>query len=122
MTGPNMVWTGKDNIKLTASYLMWNGSMDVPNWGTPYAGMLNGTEGLLFAPNLDMNDAVVVFVDQLFRSGYFTFSEEVPVQGINTYKYVLPKDELVSSNQDPGFSANGPDGVLNLTAVFPLSE
>ena len=41
------------------------------------------------------------------------------VHGLNLLQFGLPKDELVSSMQDPGFYANGPDGVLNLTAVSP---
>lgn len=117
-----MVWTGKNDLGLIARYLMWNGSMDIDKWGSPYAGMLNGTEGLLFSPRVDKNDTLYVFVDQLFRAGYFKFSTEEELYGIKTLKFTLPKDELASHNQDPGFSANGPDGVLNLTAVFPMSE
>ena len=52
------------------------------------------------------------------RSGYFSFTEVKTLYGINLYRYVLPRDELVSANQDPGFYANGPNGLLNLTAVF----
>ena len=37
---------------------------------------------------------------------------------ITVYRFALPKDELISANQDPGFYANGPNGLLNLTAVF----
>ena len=54
-----------------------------------------------------------------FRSGYFSYVKDVNVYGLNLLQFGLPKDELISSNQDPGFFANGPDGVLNLTAVFP---
>ena len=54
-----------------------------------------------------------------FRSGYFSYVKDVNVDGLNLLQFGLPKDELISSNQDPGFFANGPDGVLNLTAVFP---
>ena len=55
------------------------------------------------------------------RSGYFSFTEVKTLYGINLYRYALPGDELVSANQDPGFYANGPNGVLNLTAVFEES-
>ena len=34
------------------------------------------------------------------------------------YRFDLPGDELISANQDRGFYPNGPNGVLNLTAVF----
>ena len=52
------------------------------------------------------------------RSGYFSYTEDKTLYGITIYRFVLPKEELNSSNQDPGFYANGPSGVLNLTAVF----
>lgn len=35
------------------------------------------------------------------------------------YNYCLPKEELLNTTQDPGFYANGPSGVLNITAVAP---
>ena len=52
------------------------------------------------------------------RSGYFTFTGDKSLYGIALYRYSLPRDELASANQDPGFYANGPNGVLNLSAVF----
>ena len=52
------------------------------------------------------------------RSGYFSYLEDKKPYGITLYRFALPRDELVSANQDPGFYANGPDGLLNLTAVF----
>ena len=92
------------------------------NWGTPYAGMINGTEGTLFHPGVSRNDTLYVFVDQLFRSGYFTYQKDVEQYGIQLYRFVLPPEELKNSTQDPGFYPYGLNGVLNLTAVFPLSE
>ena len=52
------------------------------------------------------------------RSGYFTYKEDIKLYGVTAYRYVLPEDELISANQDPGFYPYGPNGVLNLTAVF----
>ena len=69
-----------------------------------------------------MNDTLYVFVDQLFRSGYFTYTHNVVNNGITLYRFVIPPKELRNDTQDPGFNANGLSGVLNLTAVFPLSE
>ncbi len=41
------------------------------------------------------------------------------MDGIHLYEYELPSDELLNSTQDPGFFADGPSGVLNITAVAP---
>ena len=53
------------------------------------------------------------------RSGYFVYVRDVIIDGIHLYEYELPSDELLNSTQDPGFYANGPSGVLNITAVAP---
>ena len=47
------------------------------------------------------------------------YVRDVIVDGIHLYEYELPSDELLNSTQDPGFYANGPSGVLNITAVAP---
>ena len=117
-----MVWTGKNDLGLTASYIMWNGQTSISQWGSPYAGMLNGTEAFLFPPGVDENDTIYAFVGELYRSGYFIFQGYKDLYGIKTLKFVLPKEELDSSKQDPGFFPFAPSGVLNLTAVYPLSE
>lgn len=55
----------------------------------------------------------------LLRSGYFSYKEDIDMHGIQLYKFVLPPNELQNDTQDSGFNANGPSGVLNLTAVVP---
>ena len=101
---------------------MYDGQTSISDWGTPYAGMLNGTEALLFPPGVDKNDTIYAFVGELYRSGYFIFKEDTELYGIKTLKFILPSEELDSSKQDPGFFPNAPSGVLNLSAVYPLSK
>jgi len=120
-TGPNMVYTGKFDSKVTARYLMWNGQIAIDGWGTPYATMLNGTEALLFHPGVKRSDNLELFVSELFRSGYFSYYEDVTEYGVKMYQFRLPPEELDKKNQDPGFFMDAPNGVLNLTAVYPLS-
>lgn len=55
----------------------------------------------------------------MYRSGYFVYVRDVIIDGIHLYEYELPSEELLNSTQDPGFYANGPSGVLNITAVAP---
>ena len=117
-----MVYTGRYNSKDTARFLMYNGQTGMEGWGTPYANMINGTEALLFHPGVDSNDRLDLFVSELFRSGYFSYYQEVEEYGVKMYQYRLPKELLSNKTTDPGFNMNGPDGVLNLTAVYPLSK
>ena len=55
----------------------------------------------------------------MYRSGFFVYVRDVIVDGIRLYEFELPSDELLNNTQDPGFFANGPSGVLNITAVAP---
>jgi lysosome membrane protein 2 len=121
-SGPNMMYTGKGAQSLTAQYVMHNGKMSVNGWGTPYASMINGTEGTLFHPGIHKSETLYVFVDELFRSGYFTYNKTLIEDGVTLYKFILPPSELHKETQDKGFNLNGPNGVLNLSAVFPLSN
>ena len=54
-----------------------------------------------------------------YRSGYFSYKQDVSVHGIKLYQFILPDDELDNSNQDPGFFPFSPNGVLNLSSVVP---
>ena len=117
-----MVYTGKGYSRFTAKYIMYNGKTSIDGWGSPYAKMINGTEALLFHPGVDRSEELEIYVDELFRSGYFSYVEDVVEYGIVLYKFILPQKELNGATQDKGFYMNGPDGVLNLTAVFPLSK
>ena len=117
-----MIYTGKGNPSNTARFLMWNGITSVDGWGTPFAGMINGTEAIIFHPGVDRSDNLTLFVSELFRSGYFSYYQDVEEYGVKLYQFRLPKELLEGSMSDPGFFMYGPDGVLNLTAVYPLSE
>jgi lysosome membrane protein 2 len=117
----NEVYTGKSDISQVGEFLEWNGNFEIyehGGWGTSTAKMINGTGGFLFAPNVMRQGNLTAFITELYRSGYFTYTEDLKLHGITVYRFVLPKEELVSSNQDRGFYPYGPDGVLNLTAVF----
>ena len=116
-----MVYTGKYDSRDTAQYLMWNGQFSISGWGTPYATMLNGTKALLFHPGIKHDEHLEVFVSELFRSGYFSYYQDVTEYGVEMYQFRLPQEELKKAIQDPGFFMDSPDGVLNFTTVYPLS-
>ena len=117
-----MIYTGKSNLKDTARFLMWNGLTSISGWGTPTARMINGTEAIIFHPGVERDDKLEVFVSELFRSGYFSYYQDIDEYGVKMYQFRLPIEELRRNNTEKGFFMNSPDGVLNLTAVYPLSE
>ncbi len=117
-----MIYTGKGNPDYTARFIMYNGLTGISGWGTPFAGMINGTEAIIFHPGVDRNDNLTLFVSELFRSGYFSYYQDIDEFGVKLYQFRLPVSLLSGKDSDPGFNMNGPDGVLNLTAVYPLSK
>ena len=146
MEEPNRVLTGVNDTRLVGQYVEWNNHTEMKGWGTPEARQINGTGGFLFHPGVTRDENLTVFVDELYRlvflvsvklsneqellilclpcltiyrSGYFAYVRDVIVDGIHLYEFELPSDELLNSTQDPGFYANGPSGVLNITAVAP---
>ena len=64
----------------------------------------------------------VVFLSYLHRSAYFSFSEEVNIEGITGFRYVFPPAEINNQTIDPGFFPNGPNGVMNLSATQSFSK
>lgn len=116
---PNRVLTGVNDTRLVGQYVEWNNQTEIKGWGTPEARMINGTGGFLFHPGVTREENLTVFVDELYRSGFFVYVRDVIVDGIRLYEFELPSDELLNNTQDPGFFANGPSGVLNITAVAP---
>ena len=66
-----------------------------------------------------MTVTVYIILNIVYRSGYFAYTGDVIIDGIRLYQFELPGAELLNTTQDPGFYANGPSGVLNITAVAP---
>ena len=83
--------------------------------------MLNGSEALLFYSEIKRDEHLEVFVSELFRSGYFSYYQDVTEYGVEMYQFRLPQEELKKANQDPGLYMDAPEGVLNLTTVYQLS-
>merc|ERR1712142_567662 len=59
-----------------------------------------GTDGMGYAPNVDKNSDVWLFNDQLCRSIWLTYQEEVDVHGIKTYQYSPDPSVFSMSNPD----------------------
>ncbi len=118
MEEPNQVYTGVDDLSKVAQYIQWNANYSMSAWGNPYAEMLNGTGGYSFHPGVSRDETLLVFIDELFRSGYFKYSTDIIDHGIRLYKFVLPDDELKNTTQKAaGFPGDNPDGVLDMSRV-----
>ena len=118
------VRTGVVNRKDIGEYVTYQGMSILPFWDGDEANEIKGTEGYFFGPNLSKDRPVYVFVDQLFRTGYFNFTSYQDLNGIELYRYSIPNFELASAKRNPAnkvFYSFGPDGIANLTTVVPLN-
>ena len=114
------ILNGRKNVSDLGQYTQWQGFAKLPYWSTPDAAVINGTEGLFFAPNLDKTKPITTFVDDLFRANPMVYVDEEEVMGLNTYKYEIPQYVMMNATNNPlnkGFYAYGPDGMMNLTAA-----
>ena len=60
-----MVFLGKNDSKLRETYVMWNGLTEIEQWNTPTARMINGSDASFFPANLQKNDTIYAFTDEL---------------------------------------------------------
>ena len=56
---------GKNDSKLRETYVMWNGLTEIEQWNTPTARMINGSDASFFPANLQKNDTIYAFTDEL---------------------------------------------------------
>lgn len=47
------------------TYVMWNGLTEIEQWNTPTARMINGSDASFFPANLQKNDTIYAFTDEL---------------------------------------------------------
>lgn len=117
------VFTGKGDPKLLATYSQWHEMVELPYWGSPEANAINGTEGFMFHPNIQLDKKMYAFIDNLFRSGYFTYNNSATVEEIDVVRFCLPAYELNNASVNPdnaAFFMNGPAGLMNMSALNSL--
>jgi len=107
--------SGKYNLDQYQRVLEFNGNSRLPdgwwpNFGpTPNAessgltGICHdilGTDGLAFSPGVTENDKLWLFNDQLCRSIWLTYEDDVNIDGIKALKFTPPADVFSFSNPD----------------------
>jgi hypothetical protein len=101
--------TGEADENDLGQLVSFNGRKDVPEqwWGTPWARMINGTDGNLFKPYISKEENLTVFVSDLCRSLDLVFQKEVDYAGVTAYRFVVPPDAFDSTRpENEGFCFN----------------
>lgn len=125
--GLSTVNTGQSDINQLGCYLRWKtnvGELDI--WNSPYANMLNGTDGSVNRPDLSKSDILYVFTIQVCRSLKLKYLDEITIQGIDGYRFNPPKILFENGYLNPdnkGFCNPNclPSGLLSVNACVPFN-
>ncbi|XP_011405711.2 PREDICTED: lysosome membrane protein 2-like [Amphimedon queenslandica] len=117
----NVIYTGKNDSAIRSNFYIWNGMTDISEWGTATARMINGTDAVVFHSNVSRNDTLTAFTDDFERSAYFSYESDEYIYDLLSYRFILPTEALNTSNIDPGYYPNGPNGLYNVSAIEPFN-
>lgn len=76
--------------------LEWNNQTSLNYWAEDRCNRINGTNGSLFAPSVDKNEDLFVFVRSICRSIYMRYSADSHVGEVETVRFTVP-DEIFAS-------------------------
>ena len=117
---PSIIHTGVGDINKVAEFVQWNGLQDLGVWPEESANKINGTEGLVFRPNLKEGDELTAFVDDVLRSFPLEYTDKVKLKGLESYQYMLPQSVFKSAFTNPENARWGswcPDGLIYLGVI-----
>jgi len=88
------VKTGVDDPANFGKIVSWNGQTELSFWTDQYCNMINGTDGSIFPPFVTRDRVVRLFSADLCRSLYLKYTKDVEMNGIQGYRFAVPKEEL----------------------------
>ncbi|XP_078495226.1 platelet glycoprotein 4-like [Ciona intestinalis] len=103
------VYTGKDATDLTNIITAYKNQTELDYWGSKECNMLNGTDGTTTPPFMVQEDRVYFFIDDICRSLYATFVEEVVIERVPGWKYAAPSEVFQCPNKNPNNKCFCPD-------------
>ena len=119
-TYTSIIYTGVDDPSLTGKFVQWDGREDLDIWPGETANQINGTEGLIFKPNLEEGEGLEVFVDDLLRTFPLIYINSTSILNMPVYRYELPETVFQSAYVNPDnarWGSWGPNGLIYLGAV-----
>ncbi|XP_055891702.1 lysosome membrane protein 2-like [Biomphalaria glabrata] len=121
--GVYTIYTGATDIQLLGLITRYNGQSALDIWSTPWANMINGTDGLWSPPANPNKQEVSMFNSDICRSERFYYTKKVTIcQNINLRRFEYKKFDFLNAvhNRDNlGFCVPQthclPSGLLNVT-------
>ncbi|XP_077864537.1 lysosome membrane protein 2-like [Saccoglossus kowalevskii] len=122
--GVYTVFTGETDIKKLNQIDMWNGIRKLSHWTTEQANMINGTDGSMNAPFMDLTKPQFVYAADACRSLVGVYEKHVYLKGIKLARFSAPEYVLADADTYPpniGFCTPNEDhclpaGLLNASA------
>ncbi|KAK7066711.1 Scavenger receptor class B, member 2 [Halocaridina rubra] len=99
--GTYKVKTGAGGVSNYLKVMEWNGSDMLKYWRTDYCNMINGTDGTQYPPRVTKDRVLYLYTSELCRSLYLTYEKEVEFRGIQTMRFIPPKDVLEDPMVNP---------------------
>ena len=112
---PSIIYTGVKDIDKLGQFYQWQGQEVLDLWFDDSANMINGTEGLVFKPNLKEGENLTAFVDDTYRSFPLINTGRKTIKGLDSLRYELPASVFESAFTNPENARWGswcPDGLF----------
>ena len=121
---PSIIYTGVEDLDKLGQFYQWDGQERLDLWFDEYANMINGTEGIVFKPNLKEGENLTAFVDDTYRSFPLINTGRKTIKGLDSLRYELPASVFESAFTNPENARWGswcPDGLFYI-GVAQVSE
>lgn len=124
-----LINNGVKNILDVGAVERFNFSNKLSIWSNDYANMINGTDSTIWHPNTNQNELFYSFMNDICRSVHLKYNQtHRNPYGIDTYRYILPKDIFANTSENEGFCLKDkmqqrkclPDGLFSLTTCIHL--
>ncbi|KAI9565812.1 hypothetical protein GHT06_009607 [Daphnia sinensis] len=98
--GEFKIESGANGLDKLGLIRTWKGEDSLSYWKDPYCDMINGTDGAIYPPVVDVNERIYIFVTDLCRSIYTTYERDIETMGINTHRFTVPPEVFDDKNPD----------------------
>lgn len=116
-------YTGETSFEDVGQVISWDGYTSLPYWSNEWANMLNGSDGTVTTPFVEVTDDVYFFIPDICRSGYLQFEYYYKLRGIAVGRFSAPSFLYADADEYPdniGFCTPpggtcAPTGLVNAT-------
>lgn len=101
-TNTSIINTGIPDIRQVGQFIQWNNRTDLGIWrGGSEANQVRGTEGFFFKPNLNEDDILTAFVDDIMRSVDIIYEGKVKQLDLTAFRYGIDNTTFKSAFSEP---------------------